>query len=91
MVLLLGDNVFIGQAAGTALALIIEGTDAGAIGAENPVGQVGGQFGFEAEAALAAEIAIGQVGGAAVGAGCQFQVSVAVGALHGRSCSSGMF
>jgi hypothetical protein len=88
MGLLLGKDVFVGEATDAALTLFIEDADAGAIGAENPVGQVGGQFGLEGVAALAAKITIRQGFGATVGAGCQFQFNVAVGALHRRSDSS---
>jgi hypothetical protein len=68
MGLLLGEDVFVGEAADGALTLFIEDTDAGAIGAENPIGQVRGQFGFEGATALTAIIAIRKGFGAAMGA-----------------------
>jgi hypothetical protein len=82
--LLPGKDVFVSEPAGAALALFVEDTDAGAIGAEDAVSQVGGQFGFEGTAALAAEIAVRRGFGATEGADRQIQGAAAMGAFHIR-------
>jgi hypothetical protein len=47
---------FVGEAASAAFTLFIKDTDAGAIGAKNPVGQIRGQFFiFQTAAATTAE------------------------------------
>jgi hypothetical protein len=78
-------NGFIGEAAGAALSLVIEDTDAGAVGAENAVGQIRGQLlVLQAAAAMAAKRGFRKGFGATEGADLQSQVATAEGALHRR-------
>jgi hypothetical protein len=80
MGLLRGYDSFIGEAAGAALSLFIENSDAGAIGTQNAVGQIRRQFGLKFDATVAAETAFRQGFGATMRAEHQFQVIAAVGA-----------
>jgi hypothetical protein len=80
--LLRGEYRLIGKTADTALFLVIKDPDTGAVGAEDPVSQVGGQLQLKAAAALATESGCRQGIGAALGADRQFQVAAAVGAIH---------
>jgi hypothetical protein len=79
-----GNDFLISETADAALLLVIEDTDAGAVGTENPVGQIGGKVNLKFAAALTTEKGVRQSFGAALRAGRQFQIAAAVGAVHGR-------
>jgi hypothetical protein len=84
MGLLRGNYFLIGETADAAFLLVIKDANAGAVGTENPVGQVGGNVNLKFAAALAAESGCRQGFGAAFRAGRQVQIAAAVGAFHVR-------